>query len=318
MDSEEEVISNTVTEPVVEDTTSNDAEALIQNDSLLSDLDDENKEKEEVVLKEEVKEEIKEQEEVKEEPVEKEEVEEKKEEVEEKKEEVEEKKEEVEEKKEEVLEEKIEEVEEKKEEVLEEKKEEVEEKKEEVEEKKEDGIKPESVETSAQPVADTKEQIRLKKLEQARKKIERLKNKKKQNAKKATSVEITESSTDINLANTTPINENTNEATPSSILSPTPQIITRDSTSNNDTKINELNNTIGRLNKIIEEKNSEIKSLKIQLAKQQQQQIPPNTSSPYVPQIQEQYPEINFNDWKNYTLDMSTWRSIGSGPIVQF
>ena len=317
MDSkEEEVISNTVTEPVAEDTTSNDTEALIQNDSLLSDLDDESKQKEEVVKKEEevVKKEEEPVVEVKEKREPAEEVEEVKE------------KEEPAEEEEEVKEKPVE----KEKEVLKEKKEEP------LEEKKEDEAKPESVppvedknqsesvETLAQPVveetpvADTKEQIRLKKLEEARKKIERLKNKKKQNANKATSIEITEPSTDINVANTTPINENTNEATPSSIISPTPQIITRDSTSDNDTKINELNNTIERLNKIIEEKDNEIKSLKIQLAKQQQQQIQPITASPYVPQVQEQYPEINFNDWKNYTLDMSAWRSIGSGPIVQF
>lgn len=172
----------------------------------------------------------------------------------------------------------------------------------------------------AQPV-DTKEQIRLKKLEEARKKIERLKNKKKQNASKVSSAEP------ISAPNS-PLDHqdrNLKPETSSSLLAAEPSSRTYSS----EKTVAELNATIAKLNVIIEDRDREIRLLKLDLENEKQNQnqnqnqkqnqaqfSPPHT--PRSPQLEEQYTEINFNDWKSYTLDMTSWRSIGSGPVVQF
>lgn len=164
----------------------------------------------------------------------------------------------------------------------------------------------------ADPV-DTKEQTRLKKLEEARKKIERLKNKKKQNASKMASVEPIS-------APISPLNQQDSNVTTETSFSPL-TVETNSRKSSDEKTIVALNATIAQLKNIIEDRDQEIKFLRLELEKQQPTQKQAQFSAPHnpvSPQIEEQYTEINFNDWKNYTLDMSTWRSIGSGPVVQF
>lgn len=145
----------------------------------------------------------------------------------------------------------------------------------------------------------TKEQARLKKLEEARKKIERLKNKKNINSSQS--------------KESTPLKEdNLNKSE-----SDEGKIITEDD------KLPELQNAIANLNNIIKEKDSEIVKLKAELIKEKQlnkdlQSQIKTPSSTYVNPQSVSYETIDFNKWKNYKIDMSEWRSIGSGPIVQF
>lgn len=145
----------------------------------------------------------------------------------------------------------------------------------------------------------TKEQVRLKKLEEARKKIERLKNKK-----------------NIN-------HQQSKDATPLKEDSLNKEEMLEGAINIEDDKIAELKNVIANLNQTIKEKDSEIVKLKAELIKEKQLnkdlqtqiKTPDNTNinSPL-----ESYETIDFNKWKNYKIDMSEWRSIGSGPIVQF
>jgi hypothetical protein len=146
---------------------------------------------------------------------------------------------------------------------------------------------------------ETKEQTRLKKLEEARKKIERLKNKKNiNNQQSKESTLIVEDAS--NKPDTTEFN----------------------STNGND-KLIELNKIITNLNNTIRDKDAEILKLKNELNKEKQlnkdlQLQAQNTNIGGSSPLTVSYEPVDFNKWKNYTIDMSEWRSIGSGPIVQF
>lgn len=146
---------------------------------------------------------------------------------------------------------------------------------------------------------ETKEQTRLKKLEEARKKIERLKNKKNINNQQS--------------KESTPIVEDASNK---------PDTTEFNSTNGND-KLIELNKIITNLNNTIRDKDAEILKLKNELNKEKQlnkdlQLQAQNTNNGGSSPLTVSYEPVDFNKWKNYTIDMSEWRSIGSGPIVQF
>lgn len=146
---------------------------------------------------------------------------------------------------------------------------------------------------------ETKEQTRLKKLEEARKKIERLKNKKNINNQQS--------------KESTPIVEDASNK---------PDTTEFNSTNGND-KLIELNKIITNLNNTIRDKDAEILKLKNELNKEKQlnkdlQLQAQNTNTGGSSPLTVSYEPVDFNKWKNYTIDMSEWRSIGSGPIVQF
>ena len=146
---------------------------------------------------------------------------------------------------------------------------------------------------------ETKEQTRLKKLEEARKKIERLKNKKNINNQQS--------------KESTPIVEDASNK---------PDTTEFNSTNGND-KLIELNKIITKLNNTIRDKDAEILKLKNELNKEKQlnkdlQLQAQNTNIGGSSPLTVSYEPVDFNKWKNYTIDMSEWRSIGSGPIVQF
>ncbi|OEJ88749.1 hypothetical protein AWRI3580_g1898 [Hanseniaspora uvarum] len=146
---------------------------------------------------------------------------------------------------------------------------------------------------------ETKEQTRLKKLEEARKKIERLKNKKNINNQQS--------------KESTPIVEDASNK---------PDTTEFNSTNGND-KLIELNKIITNLNNTIRDKDAEILKLKNELNKEKQlnkdlQLQAQNTNTGGSSPLTISYEPVDFNKWKNYTIDMSEWRSIGSGPIVQF
>lgn len=147
---------------------------------------------------------------------------------------------------------------------------------------------------------ESKDQTRLKKLEEARKKIERLKNKKNINNQQS--------------KESTPVVEETISKVASAEKSPT---------IGND-KVIELNRIITSLNNTIKDKDAEILKLKAELTKERQlnkdltKQQTQNTTSISMSPLTVSYEPVDFNKWKNYTIDMSEWRSIGSGPIVQF
>lgn len=145
----------------------------------------------------------------------------------------------------------------------------------------------------------TKEQARLKKLEEARKKIERLKNKKNINSQQS--------------KDSTPVKED----------SPIKNVVPEVKVNTEDDKIAELQNVIANLNQTIKEKDSEIVKLKAELIKEKQinkdlQSQIKSPSSAHINPPSVSYETIDFDKWKNYKIDMSEWRSIGSGPIVQF
>lgn len=90
-----------------------------------------------------------------------------------------------------------------------------------------------------------------------------------------------------------------------------------------DDKISELQGVIAKLNQTIKEKDSEIVKLKAELIKERQlnkdlQSQIKTPSSASIAQPPVSYENIDFDKWKNFKIDMSEWRSIGSGPIVQF
>lgn len=145
----------------------------------------------------------------------------------------------------------------------------------------------------------TKEQARLKKLEEARKKIERLKSKK-----------------NIN-------NQQSKDSTPVKEDSLNKHEVPEANVNIDDDKISELQGVIAKLNQTIKEKDSEIVKLKAELIKERQlnkdlQSQIKTPSSASIAQPPVSYENIDFDKWKNFKIDMSEWRSIGSGPIVQF
>mgnify|MGYP001304012385 CR=1 FL=1 len=159
--------------------------------------------------------------------------------------------------------------------------------------------KPASVVEGKKVEEETKEQTRLKKLEEARKKIERLKNKKNINNQQS--------------KESTPIVEDASNK---------PDTTEFNSTNGND-KLIELNKIITNLNNTIRDKDAEILKLKNELNKEKQlnkdlQLQAQNTNTGGSSPLTVSYEPVDFNKWKNYTIDMSEWRSIGSGPIVQF
>ena len=159
--------------------------------------------------------------------------------------------------------------------------------------------KPASVVEGKKVEEETKEQTRLKKLEEARKKIERLKNKKNINNQQS--------------KESTPIVEDASNK---------PDTTEFNSTNGND-KLIELNKIITNLNNTIRDKDAEILKLKNELNKEKQlnkdlQLQAQNTNTGGSSPLTISYEPVDFNKWKNYTIDMSEWRSIGSGPIVQF
>jgi len=159
--------------------------------------------------------------------------------------------------------------------------------------------KPASVVEEKKVEEETKEQTRLKKLEEARKKIERLKNKKNINNQQS--------------KESTPIVEDASNK---------PDTTEFNSTNGND-KLIELNKIITNLNNTIRDKDAEILKLKNELNKEKQlnkdlQLQAQNTNTGGSSPLTVSYEPVDFNKWKNYTIDMSEWRSIGSGPIVQF
>jgi len=81
-----------------------------------------------------------------------------------------------------------------------------------------------------------------------------------------------------------------------------------------------LNKIITNLNNTIKDKDAEILKLKNELNKEKQlnkdlQLQAQNTNTGGSAPLTVSYEPVDFNKWKNYTIDMSEWRSIGSGPI---